>query len=73
MVPQWGHNGDKGAKTYNIYTQVEKMQNIEKTIRSILKKFEVPSKYDARKIVFWYDEDETADDGDLRISNPRLP
>ena len=49
------------------------MQNIEKTLRSILKKFEVPGEYEARKIVFWYDKDETADDGDLRISNPHLP
>jgi len=41
------------------------MQNIEKTLRSILKKFEVPGEYGTRKIVFWYDKDETADDGGL--------
>jgi len=41
------------------------MQDIERTTRSILKKFEVPGEYEARKIVFWYDKDETADDGGL--------
>jgi len=37
------------------------MQNIEKTIQSILKKFEVPYEYEKRKIVFWYDKDKTVD------------
>jgi len=37
------------------------MQNIEKTIQSILKKFEVPDDYEKRKIVFWYDKDPTVD------------
>ena len=41
------------------------MQDIERTTRSILKKFEVPGEYETRKIVFWYDKDETADDGEL--------
>ncbi|MBE0523973.1 MAG: BREX-1 system phosphatase PglZ type A [Methanosarcinales archaeon] len=35
------------------------MQNIEKTIRSILKKFEVKDDYEKRKLVFWYDKDGT--------------
>jgi hypothetical protein len=37
------------------------MQNIEKTIQSILKKFEEPDDYEKRKIVFWYDKDPTVD------------
>jgi len=37
------------------------MQNIEKTIQSILKKFEEPDDYEKRKIVFWYDKDKTVD------------
>ena len=37
------------------------MQNIEKTIQSILKKFEVPDDYEKRKIVFWYDNDQTVE------------
>ena len=41
------------------------MQDVERTTRSILKKFEVPGEYEARKIVFWYDKGETADDGEL--------
>jgi len=41
------------------------MQDIERTTRSILKKFEAPDDYEKRKIVFWYDKDETADDGEL--------
>ena len=55
MVPQWGHNGAKGAKTYKINT-LKKMQNIEKTIRSILKKFTI---YACRTSLAW---------GCLRIS-----
>ncbi|MBW2647713.1 MAG: hypothetical protein JRE23_16365 [Deltaproteobacteria bacterium] len=50
MGPQWGHNGAKGVKTYKTHTQVEKMQDIERTTRSILKKFEVPGEYEARNI-----------------------
>ena len=38
------------------------MQNIEKTIQSILKKFEVKDDYEKRKIVFWYDKDRTVED-----------
>ena len=64
MWPQWGHNGDKGAKTYKIHTQVEKVQNIERTTRSMLKKFEAPDDYEKRKIVFWYDKDKTVDTED---------
>ena len=41
------------------------MQDIERTTRSILKKFEAPDDYEKRKIVFWYDKDETADDREL--------
>jgi len=41
------------------------MQDVERTTRSILKKFEVPGEYETRKIVFWYDKDETADDEEL--------
>ena len=42
------------------------MQNIEKTIQSILKKFEVPDEFGERKIVFWYDRDKTVDnEGEL--------
>jgi hypothetical protein len=41
------------------------MLNIEKTIQSILKKFEVLDDYEKRKIVFWYDRDKTADDEGL--------
>lgn len=37
------------------------MQNIEKTILSILKKFEEPDDYEKRKIVFWYDNDQTVE------------
>ncbi|HJH31242.1 MAG TPA: BREX-1 system phosphatase PglZ type A [Methanosarcinaceae archaeon] len=37
------------------------MQNIEKTILGILKKFEVLDDYEKRKIVFWYDKDKTVD------------
>jgi uncharacterized protein (TIGR02687 family) len=37
------------------------MLNTEKTIQSILKKFEVKDEYEKRKIVFWYDRDRTAD------------
>jgi len=37
------------------------MLNTEKTIQSILKKFEVKDEYGKRKIVFWYDRDRTAD------------
>jgi uncharacterized protein (TIGR02687 family) len=37
------------------------MLNTEKTIQSILKKFEVKDEYEKRKIVFWYDRDKTAD------------
>ena len=59
MGPQWGHNGAKdakmtslrhykGAKTYKVHTLVENMQNIEKTIQSILKKFEVWDEYEKR-------------------------
>ncbi len=38
------------------------MQNIEKTIQSIFKKFEVKDDYEKRKIVFWYDKDGTVKD-----------
>ncbi|KAF5414656.1 MAG: hypothetical protein C5S48_07955 [Candidatus Methanogaster sp.] len=48
------------------------MQNIKKTIRSILKKFETPDDYEKRKIVFWYDKDETADDEELEIIKSAL-
>jgi uncharacterized protein (TIGR02687 family) len=41
------------------------MLNIEKTIQSILKKFEVLDDYEKRTIVFWYDRDKTADDEGL--------
>jgi uncharacterized protein (TIGR02687 family) len=37
------------------------MLNTEKTIQSILKKFEARDEYQKRKIVFWYDRDKTAD------------
>jgi hypothetical protein len=37
------------------------MLNTEKTIQSILKKFEVKDEYEKRKIVFWYDRDRTSD------------
>lgn len=37
------------------------MLNVEKTIQSILKKFDVKDEYEKRKIVFWYDKDRTAD------------
>src|SRR5665811_862705 len=37
------------------------MLNTEKTIQSILKKFEVKDEYEKRNIVFWYDRDRTAD------------
>ncbi len=37
------------------------MQNIEKTIQSILKKFEILGEYEKRKIVFWYDKDKTVE------------
>ncbi|MEA3293899.1 MAG: hypothetical protein U9P81_02835 [Euryarchaeota archaeon] len=40
------------------------MQNIEKTIKSILKKFEVKDDYEKRKIVFWYDKDRTVEDNE---------
>jgi uncharacterized protein (TIGR02687 family) len=40
------------------------MQNIEKTIQSILKKFEVKDDYEKRKIVFWYDKDRTVEDNE---------
>ena len=48
------------------------MQNIERTTRSILKKFEVPGEYETRKIVFWYDKGETADDGELETIKSAL-
>ena len=48
------------------------MQDIERTTRSILKKFEVPGEYETRKIVFWYDKDETADDGELETIKSTL-
>ncbi len=38
------------------------MQNVEKTIQSILKKFEVQDDYEKRKLVFWYDKDRTVED-----------
>ena len=38
------------------------MQNIEKTIWRILKKFEVKDDYEKRKVVFWYDKDLTVED-----------
>jgi uncharacterized protein (TIGR02687 family) len=38
------------------------MQNVEKTIQSILKKFEVRDDYEKRKLVFWYDKDRTVED-----------
>ena len=38
------------------------MQNVEKTIQSILKKFEVRDDYEKRKLVFWYDKDQTVED-----------
>jgi len=38
------------------------MQNVEKTIQSILKKFEVRDEYEKRKLVFWYDKDQTVED-----------
>jgi hypothetical protein len=38
------------------------MQNIEKTIESILKQFEVKDIYEKRKLVFWYDKDGTVKD-----------
>ncbi|MDP2752861.1 MAG: hypothetical protein Q8P40_00485 [Nitrospirota bacterium] len=41
------------------------MLNVEKTIQSILKKFEILNEYEKRKIVFWYDRDRTADDEGL--------
>ena len=45
------------------------MQNIEKTIQGILKKFEEPDDYEKRKIVFWYDKDKTVETGEeLAIS-----
>ena len=37
------------------------MQDIERTARGILKKFEAPEDYDKIKIVFWYDKDKTVD------------
>ena len=48
------------------------MQNIKKTIRSILKKFETLDDYEKRKIVFWYDKDETADDEELETIKSAL-
>lgn len=41
------------------------MLNPEKTTQSILKKFEILSDFDKRKIVFWYDKDGTADEEGL--------
>ena len=39
------------------------MQNIEKTIQSMLKKFEAEGDYEKkRKLVFWYDKDQTVED-----------
>jgi|GEM_PF-4360505 len=39
------------------------MQNIEKTILTILKKFEDKGEYEKnRKLVFWYDKDPTVED-----------
>ncbi|MCL7413764.1 MAG: BREX-1 system phosphatase PglZ type A, partial [ANME-2 cluster archaeon] len=38
------------------------MQNVDKTIQSILKKFEVKDDYEKRKLVFWYDKDGTVKD-----------
>ena len=38
------------------------MQNVEKTIQSILKKFEVRDEYEKRKLVFWYDKDQKVED-----------
>jgi uncharacterized protein (TIGR02687 family) len=38
------------------------MQNIEKTIQAILKKFEIKDDYEKRKLVFWYDKDSTVED-----------
>ncbi|MEA1899332.1 MAG: BREX-1 system phosphatase PglZ type A, partial [Thermodesulfobacteriota bacterium] len=48
------------------------MQDIERTTRSILKKFEAPDDYEKRKIVFWYDKDETADDWELETIKSAL-
>jgi uncharacterized protein (TIGR02687 family) len=52
--------------------ELENMQDIERTTRSILKKFEVPGEYETRKIVFWYDKGETADDEELETIKSAL-
>ena len=41
------------------------MLNAEKTAQAILKKFNDTEGYSDRRIVFWYDKDETAADGGL--------
>ena len=41
------------------------MQDVEKTTQALLKKFESLGEYEQRKIVFWYDNDKTADEEDL--------
>ncbi len=48
------------------------MLNVEKTIQSILKKFEVKDEYEKRKIVFWYDKDKTADPEGLEFIKSAL-
>ena len=69
----WGHNeaimGTKAPK-HTRSIQVEKVQNIERTTRSMLKKFEAPDDYEKRKIVSWYDKDKTVgtEDAVFRVS-----
>ncbi len=41
------------------------MVNVEKTLQTLLKKFAEKEDYEKRKIVFWYDKDETADEDSL--------
>ncbi|MCM1987078.1 BREX-1 system phosphatase PglZ type A [Methanococcoides seepicolus] len=41
------------------------MVNVEKTAQTLLKKFAEKEDYEKRKIVFWYDKDETADEDSL--------
>lgn len=46
--------------------------SLEKTVSAILEKFSTLSDYEKRKIVFWYDRDQTAGEGDLEFIRTSL-
>ena len=54
------------------YKGLKTMLNAEKTAQAILKKFNDTEGYSDRRIVFWYDKDETAADGGLEEIEPIL-